>query len=173
MNTSFPIRDADILFGNWKRAISLLRIFSMKTRWCCFGPVARTEMYFFFNFRPHHWFDPRVGVNVLDFQLQWKNFCLWLFELMYALYPFEKKHVLFFSSAYLSDHPPPNPHPLAHSLSGLSCHSPIALRPLFCISCRLQLCSSFLCSLLVRYRYHFSLSNTPLSVCLSFTLEAA
>lgn len=116
---------------------------------------------------------PRVWVNVLDFQLQWKNFCLWLLNWFMLFIPLEKKHVLFFSPASLSDHPPPHPHPLAHSLSGLSCHSHIALRSLFCISCRLQLCSSFLCSLLVRYRYHFSLSNMPLSVCLSFMLKAA
>lgn len=84
------------------------------------------------------------------------------------------KHVLlFFSFASLSFyHPTPIPalSPLTSlcSLPGLPCHSPISLRPLFCISCRLQLCTSFLCSLLVRYRYRFShsdcLSNTgPLS----------
>lgn len=73
----------------------------------------------------------------------------------------------FFSFASLSFyHPTPIPalsSPLAsllRSLPGLPCHSPIALRPLFCISCRLQLCTSFLCSLLVRYRYRFSLSVT-------------
>lgn len=65
------------------------------------------------------------------------------------------------SYASLSHHPAPIPafSPLAllRPLPGLPCHSSIALRPVFSISCRLQLCSSFLCSLLVRYRYRFSL----------------
>ena len=78
------------------------------------------------------------------------------------------KHVLFFLLCFslLLPSYPPIPalsSPLASLLRsppGLPCHSPIALRPLFCISCRLQLCTSFLCSLLVRYRYRFSLSVT-------------
>jgi len=49
-------------------------------------------------------------------------------------------------------------------------HSPIALRPLFCNSCRLQLCTSFLCSLLVRYRYRFSLSLPALCCRISLSL---
>lgn len=68
----------------------------------------------------------------------------------------------FFSPLLLSPSTIPHPCPLPlfaslRSLPGPPCHSPIALRPLFCNSCRLQLCTSFLCSLLVRYRYRFSL----------------
>lgn len=43
------------------------------------------------------------------------------------------------------------------------CHSSIALRPLSRNSCRLQLYASFLCSLLVRYRYSFTPSPVPLN----------
>lgn len=49
--------------------------------------------------------------------------------------------------------PPPPPH---LCLARPARHSSIALRPLSRNSCRLQLCASLLCSLLVRYRYSFT-----------------
>lgn len=55
-------------------------------------------------------------------------------------------------------------HPPAWPALPPPCHSPIALRLLSSNSCRLQLCTSFLCSLLVRYRYCFSLS-LPVFAC--------
>lgn len=72
------------------------------------------------------------------------------------------------SFCHLSPIPALSPLASLRSLPGLPCHSPIALRPLSCNSCRLQLCTSFLCSLLVRYRYRFSLS---LSVSLTLFLS--
>lgn len=51
---------------------------------------------------------------------------------------------------------PPPPLPLAPP-AWLSRHSPIALRSVYCISHRLQLCTSLFRPLLVRYRYHFCL----------------
>lgn len=61
----------------------------------------------------------------------------------------------------------PHSHPLP-----ASCHSPIALWPLFCVACRLQLCASFLCSLLVRYRYRSSLPPPPPNISVSSVLMA-
>lgn len=81
----------------------------------------------------------------------------------------KKKNCFIFSPLLLSPPSiPSTPPPTSlRSLPGPPRHSPIALRPLFCNSCRLQLCTSFLCSLLVRYRYCFSLSA---SVSLSLSL---
>lgn len=53
------------------------------------------------------------------------------------------KHIFFFASLFL--------HPRAPLLPA----SPISLWAFFCNCCRLQLCSSLLCSFLVRYRYCF------------------
>lgn len=51
--------------------------------------------------------------------------------------------------------------PLPHSVSPHRAHasahlSPVALRPVFSNSCRLQLCPPLYCPILVRYRYTFS-----------------
>lgn len=77
---------------------------------------------------------------------------------------FFSKHILTFEIFLFSfwfspsNHCLPVPAPPCFPSLTVPCHSSIALRPVFCNSCRLQLCTSFLCSLLVRYRYHFSLS---------------
>lgn len=78
-------------------------------------------------------------------------------QLLSLLLLFLNQNFYFFFTCFMLLFPLP-PSSLPSACPVLPRHSSIALRPLFSLSCRLQLCASFLCSLLVRYRYRSSLS---------------